>query len=83
LPLTESAQPGSELGSRHRAAIGISEQSDAIAVAVSEETGWISVAAEGHLYRRLEDRALREMLARYLKPRAHTTLRLWHRGAPS
>ncbi|WP_243239506.1 diadenylate cyclase CdaA [Sulfobacillus harzensis] len=81
LPLTESAQPGSELGSRHRAAIGISEQSDAISVAVSEETGWISIAAEGRLYRRLEDRALREMLMRYLRPRPHPPLRLWHRGA--
>lgn len=83
LPLTDSAQPGSELGSRHRAAIGISEQSDAISVAVSEETGWVSVAAEGRLYRRLEDRALREMLARYLKTRPHTPLRLWHRGTQS
>ncbi|MDA8205602.1 MAG: diadenylate cyclase CdaA [Thermaerobacter sp.] len=85
LPLTDSAQPGSELGSRHRAAIGISEQSDAIAVTVSEETGWISIAAEGRLYRRLEDRALREMLLRYLRSRPHapTLARLWHRGAPS
>lgn len=80
LPLTDSAQPGSELGSRHRAAIGISEQSDAISVAVSEETGWVSVAAEGRLYRRLEDRALREMLTRYLRTRPHTPIRLWHRG---
>lgn len=83
LPLTDSAQPGSELGSRHRAALGISEQSDAIAVAVSEETGWISVAAEGRLYRRLEDRSLREMLARYIRPRPHVALKLWHRGANS
>lgn len=84
LPLTDSAQPGSELGSRHRAAIGISEQSDAIAVTVSEETGWISVAIEGRLYRRLEDRALREMLVRYLPARPHVTLgRFWHRGAQS
>ncbi|MCY0878565.1 MAG: diadenylate cyclase CdaA [Firmicutes bacterium] len=83
LPLTDSAQPGSELGSRHRAALGISEQSDAIAVAVSEETGWISLAIEGRLYRRLEDRALREMLGRYLQVRPHPPLRFWHRGAPS
>lgn len=82
LPLTDSAQPGSELGSRHRAAIGISEQSDAIAVAVSEETGWISIAVEGRLYRRLEDRALKEMLLRYLRSRPHVSSlsRLWHRG---
>ncbi len=82
LPLTDSAQPGSELGSRHRAAIGISEQSDAIAVTVSEETGWISIAVEGRLYRRLEDRALKEMLLRYLRSRPHVSSlsRLWHRG---
>lgn len=83
LPLTDSAQPGSELGSRHRAAIGVSEQSDAVTVAVSEETGWISIAVEGHLYRRLEDRSLREMLSRYLRPTKPgvTTLgRFWHRG---
>lgn len=83
LPLTDSAQPGSELGSRHRAAIGISEQSDAIAIAVSEETGWVSVAVQGRLYRRLEDRALKEMLLRLIQPKATPTLRLWHRGANS
>jgi len=83
LPLTDSAQPGSELGSRHRAAIGISEQSDAIAIAVSEETGWISVAVEGRLQRRLEDRALREMLTRLLRPKSHPSLKLWHRGVNS
>lgn len=82
LPLTDSAQPGSELGSRHRAAIGISEQSDALSVAVSEETGWISVAVGGRLYRRLEDRGLREMLQRYLRPRVNSPRRFWHRGAP-
>jgi diadenylate cyclase len=80
LPLTESARPGSELGSRHRAALGVSEQSDAVAVVVSEETGWISVAVEGRLYRRLDDRALRELLTRLILPRAHTGIRLWQRG---
>ncbi len=83
LPLTDSAQPGSELGSRHRAAIGISEQSDAVVVAVSEETGWISVALEGHLYRRLEDRALREMLTSLLVTKPHTSLKIWRRGVNS
>ncbi len=82
LPLTESAQPGSELGSRHRAALGISEQSDAAVVAVSEETGWISLAVEGRLQRRLEDRALREMLTRLLvRPKTYPGFKIWHRGA--
>ncbi len=80
LPLTDSAQPGSELGSRHRAAIGISEQSDAVSVAVSEETGWISVALEGQLYRRLDDRGLRDMLSRLLITKPHTPLKIWRRG---
>lgn len=83
LPLTDSAQPGSELGSRHRAAIGISEQSDAVAIAVSEETGWISIATEGRLNRRLEDRALRELLTRLLRPKSAPGLKLWHRGVNS
>ncbi len=82
LPLTESAQPGSELGSRHRAALGISEQSDAVVVAVSEETGWISLAVEGRLHRRLEDRALREILTRLLvRPKTYPGFKIWHRGA--
>ncbi|MCL8207331.1 MAG: diadenylate cyclase CdaA [Actinomycetia bacterium] len=81
LPLTESARPGSELGSRHRAALGITEQSDAVAVVVSEETGWISVAVEGHLTRRLEDRTLREMLLRLFRRKPHPGLKLWIRGA--
>jgi diadenylate cyclase len=83
LPLTDSAQPGSELGSRHRAAIGMSEQSDAVVVAVSEETGWISVALEGQLHRRLDDRALREMLTRLLVAKPHTSLKIWRRGVNS
>lgn len=82
LPLTDSAQPGSELGSRHRAALGISEQSDAVVIAVSEETGWVSVAVGGRLTRRLEDRDLREMLTRLLvRPRTTPSFKLWgHRG---
>lgn len=80
LPLTDSAQPGSELGSRHRAALGISEQSDAVAIAVSEETGWISLAVEGRLQRRLEDRALREALVRLIQSKPRPALKIWHRG---
>ena len=49
LPVTENAELPAHLGMRHRAAIGISEQSDAIAVVVSEETGEISVAQDGQI----------------------------------
>ena len=62
LPLTQNNALDSELGTRHRAAIGVSEQSDAVAVIVSEETGAISVAINGTLTRDITTGKLREML---------------------
>ncbi len=61
LPLTE-VSVSSELGTRHRAAIGMSENSDAVAVVVSEETGYISVASDGKLKRNISSGELREIL---------------------
>ena len=49
LPLTKNASVSAELGSAHRAALGVSEESDAVVVVVSEETGQISVAVNGVL----------------------------------
>ncbi len=69
LPLSESPDIAKELGTRHRAAIGISEQSDALAVVVSEETGTISLAESGGLTRYLDKDALREKLWPLLKPK--------------
>ena len=62
LPLTENNNISKQLGTRHRAAIGITEVSDAIAIVVSEETGVISIADNGKLTRYLDAKALKEIL---------------------
>lgn len=62
LPLTKNTDVSSDLGTRHRAALGMSEQSDAVVVVVSEETGIISLAYQGSLERNLTDSELREKL---------------------
>ncbi len=66
LPLTKNTDISSELGTRHRAALGMSEQSDAIVVVISEETGVVSVALNGELTRNLTEFELREKLMEYL-----------------
>ncbi len=65
LPVTQSDVPKS-YGTRHRAAIGLSEISDAIVVVVSEETGGISIAQGGNLRRNIEPRMLQQILQRFL-----------------
>ena len=62
LPLTENRGLSTELGTRHRAAIGLSEQCDALIVVVSEETGTISVAENGHIMRHLDIDRLKAVL---------------------
>src|SRR6266404_5489826 len=62
LPLTVNPKLGKELGSRHRAAIGLTEENDAVAIVISEETGSISVVSDGQIERGLTADALRSRL---------------------
>lgn len=66
LPLTSNENVSAELGTRHRAALGMSENSDAVVVVVSEETGQISIAMAGKLTRNYNRVTLREVLEREL-----------------
>ena len=63
LPLTENNLLSKDIGTRHRAAIGITERSDSIALIVSEETGYISYAVEGRLYRNIQIDELETLLS--------------------
>lgn len=66
LPLSESPFISKELGTRHRAAIGISEVTDSLTVVVSEETGGISLTKSGEIYRDLDQDTFKEMLVKEL-----------------
>jgi diadenylate cyclase len=68
LPLSDSPHISTMIHTRHKAAVGVTEQSDAVVVVVSEETGTISLAVEGRLERGLDPDALRERLQRLLIP---------------
>jgi diadenylate cyclase len=83
LPLSLST-PDRKLGTRHRAAVGITEQTDALSVVVSEETGAISVALAGRLQPVADERRLRAVLEWLLEPASamHVTARNGHGGPP-
>ena len=66
LPLTLNPELSKNYGSRHRAALGISEEADALSVVVSEETGSISLALNGELIQNLDSKTLRNSLYKYL-----------------
>ena len=67
LPLTTNNTLSKELGTRHRAAIGISEKSDCLVVVVSEETGTISIVSNGIINRYFDDESLKDRLMKELR----------------
>ena len=73
LPLSESSHLSADLGTRHRAAVGISEVTDAVTVVVSEETGAVSVAVGGVLKRHLAPEMLERLLRNELCPENNQT----------
>lgn len=75
LPLSENRSLGTQVHTRHKAALGISEQSDALVLVVSEETGIISLAFEGKMVRGLRDEFLRDRLIEMFLGRVGPTAR--------
>lgn len=79
LPLSEDPKIPKELGTRHRAAIGLSEQTDAVTVIVSEETGEVSITYKGNHYRNLDEESMRILFEKCLPisdiPKAKFSLR--------
>lgn len=73
LPLSNNPTLGKDLGTRHRAAVGLSEETDAAVITVSEETGIISLSFNGHLERRQTPESLRDALADLLRIRSEET----------
>jgi hypothetical protein len=71
LPLSEAGGTRERMGTRHRAAFGITEQTDAVAVVVSEETGRISLVEHGRAIRDLDEERLRSRLVALLRPTDH------------
>jgi diadenylate cyclase len=82
LPLSENPNILKELGTRHRAALGLSEIGDALIVIVSEETGAISVAMDGNLTRFLDEKALKDLLMRELQvEKTNSSIWSWRRSS--
>ena len=86
MPLSASGilarSPERQMGLRHRAALGISEASDAIAVVVSEETGSISIAHAGRMIRRLDPERLQNILSAFYRPDRPSRNNFWKRHFP-
>ncbi|MGZ9166518.1 MAG: diadenylate cyclase CdaA [Anaerolineales bacterium] len=83
MPLSASGvlnrSPERQMGLRHRAALGISEVSDAVSVVVSEQSGSISISHAGRMIRRIDPERLENILAAFFRPDATTPQRVWLR----
>ena len=79
LPLSDNPNLEKNLGTRHRAAVGISEVSDALAIVVSEETGGLALAREGTLTRGLDSRALKAILLQELRDQYSRKQIIWRK----
>jgi diadenylate cyclase len=81
MPLSASGvlnrSPERQMGLRHRAALGISEVSDAVSVVVSEQSGSISISHAGRMIRRIDPERLENILAAFFRPDATTPQRVW------
>lgn len=77
LPLTKNPYISQHLGTRHRAAIGISEETDAAVIVISEETGQVSLALQGALTLDLDEKALKTRLDAILLPNESIAPKLW------
>lgn len=82
LPLSDNMSISKEMGTRHRAALGISEKSDSLTIVVSEETGVISIAEAAEISRYLDVETLRDILEKvyYREEDSDSLLRLWRNG---
>ena len=81
LPLSDNLELSKDLGTRHRASLGVSEVSDSLTIVVSEETGVVSVAQEGKLVRKVDADTLTEMLQKVSRKASESTRKKWWKGA--
>jgi diadenylate cyclase len=81
MPLSASGvlnkTPERQMGLRHRAALGISEISDAVSVVVSEQSGSISISNSGRMIRRIDPERLENILAAFFRPDSTASQRIW------